>query len=251
MEAIYFAVPMVGMPIFIDQGDALIKMKEKGIAVGFDKDTATADEIYELISEVLTNSTYKSNIENLSHLMRDVSEPPLDRVLNFIEYIMRHKGAEHLKLSSRHLTFIQYFSLDVIAFFSAIILGVLGSGLVVLYFSYKFGWPVVKPQVLEILQKLQQRLEESQHRDKVEVIQARIQQLISRLRGFHASARESVRRHSALIKDLKDCMLNKKFDGDGDDSPVITTPIGRVADLVSRFSNAATAVTEDIDKKRL
>lgn len=251
MEAIYFAVPMVGMPIFIDQGDALIKMKEKGIAVGFNKDTATSDQIYELISEVLSNSTYKTNIEKLSHLMRDVSEPPLDRVLNFIEYIMRHKGAEHLKLSSRHLSYIQYFSLDVLGLFAAIVLGIAVFHVVTLYCVYKYGWPVVHPKLVELFEKLQDRLKDSKYKDQVEMIQSKIKALLTRARGFHASAKESVRRHSALIKDLKDCMLDKKFDGESDDSPVITTPIGRVHDLVSRFSSAAATVTENMDKKRM
>jgi hypothetical protein len=122
MEAIYYGVPMVGMPIFIDQGDALIKLKEKGIALGFDKDTATADEIYNALHEVLHNPEFKQNIQKLSLLMKDVQEPPLNRVMNFMEYLIRHKGAEHLKLSSRHLNFVQYFCLDTLAFLSLIFL---------------------------------------------------------------------------------------------------------------------------------
>jgi len=113
---------MVGMPIFIDQGDALIKLKEKGIALGFDKDTATADEIYAALHEVLYNPKFKENIAKLSLLMKDVQEPPLNRVMNFMEYLIRHKGAEHLKLSSRHLSFIEYFCLDTIAFLTVIVL---------------------------------------------------------------------------------------------------------------------------------
>lgn len=251
MEAIYFGVPMVGMPIFIDQGDALIKMKEKGIAVGFNKDTATADEIYELISEVLTNTTYRDNVQKLSHLMRDVTEAPLDRVINFVEYIMRHKGAEHLKLSSRHLSYIQYFSLDIIALFCGIVVSILVTQLVIAYCTYKYGWPVVKPKLLELFDKLQTKLQNSQYKDKLEYLQDKFQLLTTRLKGFQAQARESIRRHSALVKDLKDCVLNKTFDGEGDDAQVITTPIGRVADLVSRFSSAATATVVTDDKKRL
>lgn len=116
MEAVYYGVPMVGMPIFIDQGDTLIKMKQKAIAVGFNKDTATAEEIYQCLKEILSNPKYKRNIDKLSVLMRDVKETPSERVIEFIEYMIRHKGAEHLKLGSRHLNFIQYFCLDTLAF---------------------------------------------------------------------------------------------------------------------------------------
>ena len=116
MEAIYYAVPMVGMPIFIDQGDVLIKMKDKGIAVGFDKENTTWQEIHSSLKEVLYNPKYQENIQKLSVLMRDVKETPLDRATEFLEYVMRHRGADHLKLSSRHLNFFQYFCLDTILF---------------------------------------------------------------------------------------------------------------------------------------
>ncbi|CAG7838360.1 unnamed protein product [Allacma fusca] len=116
MEAIYYGVPMVGMPIFIDQGDVLIKMKDKGIAVGFHKENTTAEEIYAALKEVIDNPKYKHNIQRLSHLMRDVKESPLERATELLEYIMRHHGAEHLKLSSRHLNFFQYFCIDTILF---------------------------------------------------------------------------------------------------------------------------------------
>ena len=42
---------MIGMPIFIDQGDVLVRMREKGIAYGIDK-RADADTIYKAIVKV-------------------------------------------------------------------------------------------------------------------------------------------------------------------------------------------------------
>ena len=121
---------MVGMPIFIDQGDVLIKMKDKGIAVGFDKENTTWQEIHSSLKEVLYNARYQENIQKLSVLMRDVKETPLDRATEFLEYVMRHRGADHLKLSSRHLNFFQYFCLDTILFLLAL-------AMLNVYISYK------------------------------------------------------------------------------------------------------------------
>ena len=42
---------MVGMPVFIDQGDVLTRMEEKGIALGVDK-TASSDAIHDAIVQV-------------------------------------------------------------------------------------------------------------------------------------------------------------------------------------------------------
>ena len=52
MEAIYHEVPMVGMPVFIDQIDVLARIKQKGIGVGLDK-WASNNEIESAIQEVL------------------------------------------------------------------------------------------------------------------------------------------------------------------------------------------------------
>lgn len=52
MEAIYHQVPMVGMPVFIDQIDVLARIKQKGIGVGLDK-WATKHEIKSAIEQVL------------------------------------------------------------------------------------------------------------------------------------------------------------------------------------------------------
>ena len=54
MEAIYYAVPMVGMPVFLDQGDISVRMSQKGIAKIIDK-FANEQEIYNAIVEVRDN----------------------------------------------------------------------------------------------------------------------------------------------------------------------------------------------------
>ena len=51
MEAIYHQVPMVGMPVFIDQVDVLARIQQKGIGVGLDK-WASKDEIGSAIQKV-------------------------------------------------------------------------------------------------------------------------------------------------------------------------------------------------------
>jgi len=97
----------------IDQGDVLSKLKAKGIAVGIEKESINADEIHSALETVLQNSSFKENVKNLSNLVRDVEKSGLDRAVFLLEYLMRHDGAAHLKLSSRNLNFLQYYSLDI------------------------------------------------------------------------------------------------------------------------------------------
>ena len=61
---------MVGMPVFIDQGDVLRRMIDAGIGVGVSK-SASGEELYRAILEVRDNPIYKHNIDKLSRVFRD------------------------------------------------------------------------------------------------------------------------------------------------------------------------------------
>ena len=49
------------------------------------------------------NPWYKKNIASLSRLMKDRRTRPMDDAVWLVEYVARTKGAEHLKVNSRHL----------------------------------------------------------------------------------------------------------------------------------------------------
>lgn len=117
LEAIYHAVPMVGIPIFGDQGDVLVRLKLKGVAVGFDKTELTSDILYEAIQTVLNDQRYYINVKNLSAVLKDQPQTAMERGMYWIEYVIRHRGAEHLKTADRHLNIFQYLLLDVLLIF--------------------------------------------------------------------------------------------------------------------------------------
>ena len=59
--------------------------------------------------------SYSENVKNLSDLMKiSMKQKPMDNALWWLEFLSETKGAEHLKLSSRHLNFVEYYSLDFI-----------------------------------------------------------------------------------------------------------------------------------------
>ena len=87
-------------------------MIDKGIGVGISKWASTAD-IVSSVQEVLDNPKYAANVKKLSQLMKvGMKQKPMDNAIWLLEYLSETKGAEHLKLASRNLNFIQYFSLD-------------------------------------------------------------------------------------------------------------------------------------------
>ncbi|XP_040823460.1 UDP-glucuronosyltransferase 2B13-like isoform X3 [Ochotona curzoniae] len=118
-EAIYHGVPMVGLPLFADQPDNIIYMKAKGAAVKLDWKTISSAELLSALKTVINDPSYKENVMKLSRIHHDQPMKPLDRAVFWIEYVMRHKGAKHLRVAAYDLTWYQYHSLDVIGFLLA------------------------------------------------------------------------------------------------------------------------------------
>ncbi|XP_027682398.2 UDP-glucuronosyltransferase 2A1 isoform X4 [Chelonia mydas] len=115
-EAIYHGIPMVGIPLFADQPDNIVHMKAKGMAVELDFNTMQAQDLIDALNMVINNSSYKENAVRLSQIHHDQPIKPLDRAVFWIEFVMRHKGAKHLRPAAHELTWYQYHCLDVLAF---------------------------------------------------------------------------------------------------------------------------------------
>lgn len=122
LEAIYHGVPLIGLPLMFDQFDNFFRMKVRGVAKVLDIATVNKDIFLEALKEVLYEPHYREKMTALSNLQRDQPMKPLDRAMFWIEFVMRHKGAKHLRTESYKMSTIQYYSIDVVAFLLAIIL---------------------------------------------------------------------------------------------------------------------------------
>nr|XP_046241398.1 UDP-glucuronosyltransferase 2A1-like isoform X5 [Scatophagus argus] len=124
-EAIYHGVPMVGIPLFGDQPDNLVHMKARGAAIIVDLNFMKTEDLRDAISAVINEKSYKENAMRLSSIHHDRPMSPLDEVVFWIEFTMRHKGAKHLRVQAHELTWYQYHSLDVLVFLLAIVLSLI------------------------------------------------------------------------------------------------------------------------------
>jgi len=59
--------------------------------------------------------SYRENVQRLSRIYRDQPLTPLQQAVYWTEYVIRHKGAPHLRSAALDLAWYQYFLLDVIA----------------------------------------------------------------------------------------------------------------------------------------
>uniref|UniRef100_A0A3Q4H1T4 UDP glucuronosyltransferase 5 family, polypeptide B4 n=1 Tax=Neolamprologus brichardi TaxID=32507 RepID=A0A3Q4H1T4_NEOBR len=114
-EAIYHGVPILGLPLVFDQYDNLFRIKERGAGKVIDVFTMNEDIFFQGI------------MERLSRLHRDQPIKPLDNALFWIEFVIRHKGAAHLRTESYKLPWYSYHSIDVILFLAAVVLVILGT----------------------------------------------------------------------------------------------------------------------------
>jgi len=56
---------------------------------------------------------YKENSKIRSEIFKDYHQRPMDRAIYWVEYVLRHGGANHLTSSSVVLSYSQYFLVDI------------------------------------------------------------------------------------------------------------------------------------------
>ncbi|XP_063096767.1 UDP-glucuronosyltransferase 2B10-like isoform X1 [Cavia porcellus] len=118
-EAIYHGIPMVGIPLFVEQHDNIAYMEAKGAAIKLDFHTISTADLLNALKKIINKPSYKHNTMSLSSNAHDQPMRPLDRAVFWIEFVMHHKGAKHLKSLAQNLTWCEYHSLDVIGFLLA------------------------------------------------------------------------------------------------------------------------------------
>ncbi|XP_068197210.1 UDP-glucuronosyltransferase 1A5-like [Antennarius striatus] len=121
-EGLCHAVPMVMLPLGAEQPDNARKFAQKGVGVVLDIQTLTTEILLQGLSDVINNTRYKQNVRRLSTLHRDRPVDPLELAVFWTEFVMRHRGAPHLRPAALHLHWVQYFCLDVITLLLAALL---------------------------------------------------------------------------------------------------------------------------------
>uniref|UniRef100_A0A672YZC1 glucuronosyltransferase n=1 Tax=Sphaeramia orbicularis TaxID=375764 RepID=A0A672YZC1_9TELE len=124
-EGICNAVPMVMFPLFGDQGDNVHRMVARGVAEKLSMLEVTSETVVATIRKLINDKSYKQKMVQLSQIHLDRPLQPLDLAVFWTEFVMKHKGAAHLRVAAHDLNWIQYHSLDVLGFLSLVLITVL------------------------------------------------------------------------------------------------------------------------------
>ncbi|CAH0559431.1 unnamed protein product [Brassicogethes aeneus] len=114
-EAFSQNVPVVCCPFVSDQLLHIKRLEKFEAAIGINPDNVSVDEFKSAIMEITNNKKYKENVKKINDLWNDEPMKPLEKVIWWIEYVIRHNGTSHLKSPTATLPWYQFFLVDVIS----------------------------------------------------------------------------------------------------------------------------------------
>ncbi|KAJ8918832.1 hypothetical protein NQ315_011118 [Exocentrus adspersus] len=115
-ETVYHGVPILVLPVFGDQKMNGVRVEMNGFGLTLPFSEITEEKLNDALGKLLNDPKYRNNAKWRSQLMHDRPVKPLDLAIYWIEFVIRHKGAPHLKVAGVDLPWYKYLLLDVITF---------------------------------------------------------------------------------------------------------------------------------------
>ncbi|CAG7726044.1 unnamed protein product [Allacma fusca] len=112
-EAMFSGLPMIVAPVFGEQDYNAQKVHNTGRGIRIELNTLTQEELDNAISSILTDPSYKENMEEASRLFKDRPENPVDTAVWWTQYILRHGPVNALRPLGLKQTWYQRRLLDV------------------------------------------------------------------------------------------------------------------------------------------
>ncbi|XP_017005920.2 UDP-glycosyltransferase UGT4 isoform X1 [Drosophila takahashii] len=136
IEAVHYAVPQLCLPLFYDQFQNTKRMEQMGVARSLDITNISQDEVVRVIEDLVYNASYKLNARDLSQRFHDQPMSAMETAIWWTEYILRHKGADHMRIAEQEMSLMQYYNVDVVS----VLFGRIGLSVIIVIFV---GWKLV------------------------------------------------------------------------------------------------------------
>ncbi|XP_029708692.2 UDP-glycosyltransferase UGT5-like [Aedes albopictus] len=126
-ESMHHGVPTLVIPFFADQPRNAARGVRSGYARKLGFKDISEESLFNNIQEMIQNGEYSKRAKEISVVFRDRLTNAMNESIYWMEYVMRNKGAKHLKSNAVNLSVIQYLLLDVVglALLVTVLLGVI------------------------------------------------------------------------------------------------------------------------------
>ena len=114
-ESLYHATPIVGIPLGNDQKPNMMRAERRGYAVMLDWPTLNTRDLLAAIIKAATDPEMRARMDTAHSLFLDQKETSQSRAVWWIEYTIRHGGAQFLRPGCLSLAWYEYHLIDVIA----------------------------------------------------------------------------------------------------------------------------------------
>ncbi|SPP83481.1 UDP-glucuronosyltransferase 2B15 [Drosophila guanche] len=115
IESIHHGKPVLGLPFFYDQFLNVERARQAGFGLGLDHKSMTQQDFQQTIQRLLKEPQFAEKAQQMSARYRDQPMSPQETAVWWTEYVLRHKGAPHMRVAGQDLNFWAYHSIDVIA----------------------------------------------------------------------------------------------------------------------------------------
>ena len=117
-EALYYGIPMIGIPVFVDQFKNVNVLVAKNVAVRININDVNESSMDAALTALLHNPKYRESAKRLSKVFRDRPMRPLDTAVYWIEYVIRN-GPDSLRSPVVDMPWWKLHLIDVFAFLTS------------------------------------------------------------------------------------------------------------------------------------
>ncbi|KAL8603350.1 hypothetical protein ACOMHN_039713 [Nucella lapillus] len=124
-EALYHAVPVVAIPLFLDQPYNAERARVKGFTEVLDLNTCTAKQMKSAILTVVYEPRYKKAADKHSRLFKELYGVPMETAAYWLDHVMEY-GGDYMRSAGQQMPFYQYVLLDVLLFILCVLTLIVG-----------------------------------------------------------------------------------------------------------------------------
>lgn len=113
IEAMKFGVPMLVIPFFGDQMRNAQRIVQAGYGISMNLNDVDETSLAETINKLLYDQSYRDKAQEVSQILNDNIVHPMDEFIWWVEYVIRTKGAKHMKSHASEMSWYSYLLVDV------------------------------------------------------------------------------------------------------------------------------------------